>query len=269
MDLARGRVAALTVAVAVMVGAGACGGADGGGGGPAGAQAGAKDADPKAALLGSLKEYDKGVYGVSLTALDGRGQGRVNVARKQAYIKMVSTDPEAAFTMELLVVEPHSYVKMDLGGVAALPGLGLLSGDKWLHLDRSKVKGVEALTLHGDDADLAGVRGLLGSAGSVRRAGDRAYSGTLDLTKGERSPVTDEDVVRELGAKAAAVPFTAAVDARGRLAELRIDVPAAGDHKAHALKLAFSGYGSVTLPARPTGAKVADAPDEVYDMFRN
>src|SRR5262245_22703630 len=39
------------------------------------------------------------------------------------------------------------------------------------------------------------------------------YSGTLDLAKGEDSPMTDEAVVKALADKAASVPFTATLDA--------------------------------------------------------
>ncbi|MGI5184478.1 hypothetical protein ACQEVZ_50315 [Dactylosporangium sp. CA-152071] len=53
--------------------------------------------------------------------------------------------------------------------------------------------------------------------------------------------MTDEDVVKTLGDQAATVPFTATVDAEGQLKELLVDVSAAGDKKAHQLKLTVTG----------------------------
>ncbi|WP_327004679.1 hypothetical protein OHA72_58265 [Dactylosporangium sp. NBC_01737] len=79
--------------------------------------------------------------------------------------------------------------------------------------------------------------------------------------------MTDEAVVKALGAKAATVPFTATLDAEGRLTELLIDVPAAGPTKPHQLKMTVTQHGTVTIPARPTGKAVIEAPAAVYDFL--
>jgi hypothetical protein len=265
MKFSWGRVVALIAATSVMFGATACGDPEG----ETAGSATTKPADPKEALLGSLATYEKGVYAVTFTALDGTGQGKVDSTKKHAYLKMTSTDPEAKFTMELLVLEPDTYLKMDMGELAAIPGLELLSGEKWMHVDRSKIKDADELGLKGDDTDLLRLKALLQNAQSVQEAGDRKYSGTLDLGKGTDSPVVDEEVLEALGATASTVPFTATVDAEGRLTELLIEVPAAGDSKAHQLKMTLSEYGAVTLPAKPTGGDVVEAPANVYEILNS
>jgi len=267
MKLAWGRAAALMLAASVMFGASACGSKSDDSGSPAPVATTSKAPEPKDVLLGSLSEYDKGNYAVDFTSLDGSGQAAIDTPKKQAYLKMVSTDPEAAFTMEVLLLEPDAYVKMNMGELAKLPGMGQLNGKTWLHVDRSKVKDADSLGLSADEADLLDLKALLQSAQAVKAAGDHKYSGTLDLAKGGDTPMTDEDVVKALGDKAATVPFTATLDADGHFADLLIDVPAAGDKKAHQLKLAVTKYGTAVVPAKPTGKSVIEAPASLYDIF--
>ncbi|GAA2642576.1 hypothetical protein GCM10010399_90670 [Dactylosporangium fulvum] len=267
MKLAWGRAAALIVAASVMFGAGACGSSSDDSGTPGAAATSSKAPEPKDVLLGSLSEYDKGVYAVDFTALDSSGQAVIDGPKKQAYIKMISTDPDAKFTMEVLLIEPDAYVKMDMGELAKLPGMQALNGKTWMHVDRSKIKDAKSLVLGANETDMLDLKALLQSAQSVQQAGDRKYGGTLDLAKGENSPMTDEDVVKALGDKAASVPFTATLDAEGHLTELLIDVPAAGDKKAHQLKLTVNQYGTATVPAKPTGKAVIEAPADTYDIF--
>ncbi|MEV6923021.1 hypothetical protein AB0M46_00710 [Dactylosporangium sp. NPDC051485] len=267
MKLAWGRSAALLAAVSVVFAAGACGDKAGDGSTPA-AAASSKPADPKETLLGSLKEYDKGVYDVAFTARDGAGSGSIDAPKKHAHIKISGTDADMKFSMELLVLEPEAYLKMDMGAAAgAVPGLELLNGKKWIHVDRSKIKDSQDLSLKADDADLTGIAALLKSAQGVQAAGDKKFTGTLDLGKGDKSPVTDEEVIKALGDKAASVPFTATLGADGQLSELVIDVPAAGDKAAHQLKLTVSNYGKATVPAAPTGADVVEPPASIYAVL--
>ena len=209
MNLAWGRTAALIVAATVVFGTGACGDKSATGGDkPAAAATSSKAPEPKDLLLGSLSQYDKGVYAVDFTAHDGSGQAAIDAPKKQAYIKIVSTDPDAKFTMEMLLVEPDAYVKMNMGELAKLPGMSQLNGKTWMHIDRTKIKDPASLGIAENETDSLGLKALLDSAQSVKAAGDHKYTGTLDLAKGADSPMTDEDVIKALGDKAATVPFT-------------------------------------------------------------
>jgi hypothetical protein len=270
MNQAWGRAAAMIVAACVMFAAGGCGTSTNSGDTPGGAApTTSKAPDPKELLLGSLKEYDKGVFSVDFTGLDGTGSAAVDSTKKQAYLKMVSTDPDSKFTMEFLLVEPDAYVKANLGELAKLPGMQQFSGKTWLHIDRTKIKDADRLGVSVTDPDMLGLKALLQSANSVQAAGDKQYKGTLDLAKGENTPMTDEDVVKALADKAAAVPFTATLDAQGRLTGLLIDVPAAGDKATHQLKLTVTQYGTATIPAKPTGKAVVEASPKVYEFFNS
>lgn len=266
MKLAWGRATALIVAATVTFGAGACGSSTSGEKPAAATATSSKAPEPKETLLASLAAYDKGVYTMDFAALDGTGTGAIDAVQKHVYLKMLSTDPAAAFSMEFLVLEPDAYVKMNMGEMSKLPGMQLLAGKTWMHVDRSKLT-AQDLSLKADEVDLLGIKAMLTSAQSVQSTGGGKYTGTLDLAKGADAPMTDEDVVKALGDKAAAVPFTATVDAEGRLSELLIDVPAAGENKAHQLKLAVRDYGTATMPAKPTGNAVVEAPANMYEML--
>ncbi|GAA2395414.1 hypothetical protein GCM10010170_110160 [Dactylosporangium salmoneum] len=258
----------MLAAVSVVFAAGACGDKAGDSSKPAAAATSSKPADPKETLLGSLKEYDKGIYDVAFTARDGSGSAAVDATQKHAHIKLASTEGDVKFSMELLVLEPEAYLKMDMGAMAtAVPGLELLNGKKWIHVDRSKIKDSQELSIKADEADLLGVEALLKSAQGVQAAGDKKYTGTLDLSKADKSPMTDEEVTKALGDKAASVPFTATLGADGQLSELVIDVPAAGDKAAHQLKMTLSNYGKATIPAKPAGAEVVEPPASIYTML--
>jgi hypothetical protein len=273
MKLARGRTAALVVAACVMFGVGACGGGTGnssvGASGTPGAVAtSSKAPDPKEALLSALAGYDKGVFAVEFAGRDSSGSAAVDVPKKQVYMKVVSTVQSSTLTLEVLAIEPDTYVKVNAAGeLTKMPGMQQMNGKLWMHIDPSKVKDPDDAGIDFDDLDTFGLTALLKSAQSVQQAGNQKYSGTLDLAKGESMPMTDEAVAKALGAKAATVPFTATLDAEGRLAELLIDVPAAGATKPHQLKMTLTQYGTATVPAKPTGKAVIEAPAKVYDFL--
>ncbi|MEV4132855.1 hypothetical protein AB0J72_11905 [Dactylosporangium sp. NPDC049742] len=72
-----------------------------------------------------------------------------------------------------------------------------------------------------------------------------------------------DDAVRKAGAKAKAVPFTATVDAKGRLTEFAVDGDAIDPELS--MRLTFAGFGSVQPVTEPAGA--VPAPASVYDLF--
>ncbi|WP_432839459.1 hypothetical protein [Dactylosporangium sp. CA-092794] len=257
MKLAWGRAVALVVAASVMFGAAAC----------ARATWKNKVPPPKDVLVSSLSEYNKGVYALDFTALDGPGRAAVDSLGQRAYVELNSKRPDASYTVEVLLIEPDAYVKLNMGQLAEQPSMRQLNGMTWMRLDPSKVKHAKSLGLKADETDLLGLKAMLQSARSVKPDGDRKYTGTLDLAKGGESPLTDEDVVKSLGDKAAGVPFTAALDSDGRLRDLVIGVPAAGDKQAHQLKVSVTQYGAAAVPAKPAAKSLVEAPAKVYETL--
>ncbi len=261
-------VAALAVAAVMLVGAGGCG--SGGANGTPATATSSKLADPKERLAASTAAYDTGNYAADFTMPGGGGQAIVDAAKKQVYMKIGLTEP--AFGMEMLVVEPDAFAKLnlgDLGPMAGLPGSELFTGKKWMHVDRTRLKDSDRIPISGDADDALGLKKLLSSAQGVQASGERKYTGTVDLTAADADSLisADEDVVKALGDKAKTVPFTATVDDQGRLAELAVDVPAAGDNPAHQLKVTLTGYGTAAVPAKPAAGEFVEAPDNVYDAL--
>jgi hypothetical protein len=259
--------AVATIIVAVVVfGAGACSATKADGGKAEAAATATKPTDPKDALLNSLTSYNKGVYAMTFTTADGNGSGTIDSVNRQGHLKTTSTEPDTS-TIEVLTLGAETYLKMDMGELAQTLGLDLLTGKKWMRIDRSKIEDLDDLRMDVSNTDFLSLRAMLGSAQSVQVVGDRKYGGTLDLSKDENSPLTDDELFTALGSKVSAVPFTVTLDAQGQLAELLIDVPVAGDIAAHQLKMTLNEYGAVTLPTAPTGSDVVEAPDTVYRML--
>jgi hypothetical protein len=169
--------------------------------------------------------------------------------------------------MEFILIEDESWMKLDLGGLV-LPGFEGLSGDKYMHVDRSKIAEIEGLQIDADNVDPTGAELLVEAITDVKKTGEGTYSGTIDLSKTTDVGFVDEAIVTALGEQAKAVQFEAKLDAEGRLSELTAKVPAAGDVKAHELKITYFDYGSATPPQKPAASDVVEAPATLYEMFQ-
>ncbi|HEX5594424.1 MAG TPA: hypothetical protein VFX61_00125 [Micromonosporaceae bacterium] len=226
--------------------------------------------DPKQALLASTKEFGKGNFRFAMTDHEATAEGVVDAGSRSAQMLMKLSDPDADMEMEIdfIVVDNDTWVKIDFGGALdGVPGMEALTSGKYLHLDPAKVKEIDDLSIDFDKADPADVDLLLKAVTEVKEDAKGAYSGKIDLSKATKANLIDEAILDELGDEAKALAFTAKVDAQGRLTEFAVDVPAAGEVAAHQLKVAYSDYGSAPAPKKPADSEVAEAPEEVYEMF--
>ncbi|MEW2376316.1 hypothetical protein AB0883_09465 [Micromonospora sp. NPDC047812] len=242
--------------------------------GPAPADAGsatsAVPADPKEALLASTKEIEKGNFNFTIAGGGVNGQGSVHKPSNSAQFTMKVDDGSGTtFGMEMIYIEPDSWVKMDLGELGAMiPGADKMKG-KYQHLDQSKVKDGGDLALNMKDLDPAGTAVLAKGISEVQKTAEGSYAGKLDASAvGDGSAALDSDLVKALGPQAKSLPFTAKLDAEGRLTELVISVPAAGDTKAHDIKVAYADYGKATTPQKPPADQVVEAPASTYEMLK-
>lgn len=228
-------------------------------------------ADPKEALLASTKEIGEGNFRFSMSSDSITGEGVMHLPSRSAQMTIKAGDPSSDFSMEaaLIYIEPDSWVKLTFGGeVAELPGMEKLSSGKYLHLDQSRVKDIEDLTVDFNNVDPAGSDLLIKAIVDVKKTGEGVYSGTVDLSKATEAGAVDEAVVKALDAGANALPFEAKLDAQGRLTELTIKIPAAGETEAHDLKITYSDYGAATGPQKPAASEVEEAPEEAYQIFQ-
>jgi len=204
------------------------------------------------------------VYGDAL-----KGDGALDPAGPSSQSSVTLTVPSAGVTakVDALIVGGDIYLKLDLGALtAAIPGLQNV-GDKWMHVDKSKIgnSGLAARLTPSQDSIGAGsfVKGVV----SAEKVSDTEIKGTLDLTKSAPG-LLQPDQISAFGEAGKKVPFTATLDAQGRVAKLVLDMPKAGDLPAQPLTTTYTDYGSTVTITKPEAAKVVEAPDLIYTFLQ-
>jgi hypothetical protein len=143
----------------------------------------------------------------------------------------------------------------------------MFSGKTWMHVDATKVKDGDDLTLDLQNPDLTGAGALVG--GVVTAQGDaRSVTGTLDATKlsDDDGPWDTADFTA-MGETAKALPYTATLDEQGRLTKLVLDAPKAGEVPAGPWTIEITGYGAQAAQEKPAKGEVEEMPADAYDMI--
>jgi hypothetical protein len=164
---------------------------------------------------------------------------------------------DSVMSMKVIVVDGQFYMKFPKGvpGTEALGG-----GDKWLHLDASKLA-VGGLGIQ-DPGDPA--YNSLKAATSVQKVGDKHYKGTLDLTK-TPAFAANSKLRSTIGDSAKAVPFEATIDDNGRLSTMDTTTTVNGtDIKQHTT---FSDFGTTVTVTKPAPSEVIEAPESIYGIL--
>ena len=103
---------------------------------------------------------------------------------------------------------------------------------------------------------------MINTAATVTKTGDTPFKGVLDLT---RAPDLARKTIAGLGAKAAAVPFTAQTDLKGRLIQLIVDMGAVSPG-AGRMGFAYSDFGTPVTVQAPPAAQVTEMPKELLSL---
>ncbi|MFG3686253.1 hypothetical protein [Micromonospora sp. NPDC047740] len=230
-------------------------------------------ADPKEALAAATKEIQKGNFTFGIKGGEFNGSGTVHMPSKSAEMKLESgqtANDDLAMSMHLVFIDADSWVKLELAGAMAdaVPGFKAMKG-KYQHLDRSKIKDAKELNFDFTDVDPAGTDKMIKAITDVKQTGEGTYAGTIDATKASDSDLLDAETVKALGAQASAVPFTAKLDAQGRLTEFAVQVPAASGAEAQAVTVTYADYGSAAAVKAPPAGQVVEASDQLYQMFQS
>ncbi|GGR63062.1 hypothetical protein GCM10010169_01990 [Micromonospora fulviviridis] len=229
-------------------------------------------ADPKEALAASTKEIQQGNFSFAIKGGEFNGDGKVHMPSKSAEMKMssgASAADDISMSMHLVFIDTDSWLKLDLDGAMAdaIPGFKATKG-KYQHLDRTRIKDAKELNFDFSDVDPAGSDKMIKAITDVKKTGEGSYEGTIDASKAADSDLLDAETVKALGTKATAVPFTAKLDAQGRLTEFAVQVPAAGAAEAQTVTVTYADYGTATAVQAPPAAQVVEAPASIYEMFK-
>ncbi|HEX5741577.1 MAG TPA: hypothetical protein VFY17_08515 [Pilimelia sp.] len=254
------RIERRAVVAAVLAGAVAAGTA--GCGGDSGGQAAGRARTPQESLRAAAPGADV-AFRYTVADADSTVEGVSAPAARSGYLRVVprpARGEKLTVTMSFLSADQRLWTRIALS--EKVPGFTLPTS--WMRVDRSKVTRTELLS--GFAGDPTGATALLGHTADVTGGAGR-YAGTVDVTAVPEVAVAPAATVAALGARAAALPFTAEVDDAHRLTRLEISVPAAGRAPAYRRVATFADYGSATVPEPPAAA--VDAPAAVYDVLND
>lgn len=257
--------------LAICVAAGGCGGDSGRttDGTPSVAGSSAAAAAPRDVLQASIPDKSSAAFQFKIDTGDMPITGVVDPARRSYLFEARQADRELDFTMSLkvLVVDNRSWLKVAFSGADAvrLPKLP----KAWMVLDAAKLKEPDFPARFDGEVDMGNAAVIVSSIVDVRQTAPGRFAGRIDLTREPEAEFAEAKVITALGEQAKAVPFTAAVDAQGRLTSAVITIPAVGKAKATRYAVTYGGYGSARVPAAPATGAQRKAPSFAYELLNS
>lgn len=217
---------------------------------------------PKDALAASFKQLGQTSYSAAVKDGDTTGEATVDSGHQSARVSITMATSGVSIKLGTTAVGSDVWVTMDMG--PQLNSQFGLDPKKWMHVDKTKLKGDQAKQFDFTPSDPLDVDGLLDAVVDVKRTDSQHYSGTLDMTKATGSSKPADDVLTKAGDKAKSVPFSATLDDQGRLLSFKVDGAAIDPSLAH--EVTISGYGTQSVTA-PNPADVIEMPAKVYDLL--
>jgi len=222
-------------------------------------------------LLAAVPTEKSSPYHFAVTNSDGKLTGVVDAPEKAISAGIVQKVDGVPVTLDMrfLILDTKSWVKFKFSP-ADLPGLPRIPA-KWQLLDPRKIKDKDNSPLaYGEDqSDPGYTHEVVANAAKVEQTSAGHYRGVTDLSLTGVEDIIDNATLKALGDRAKAVPFTAVVDAKGRLTRLDVEIPAAGKAKARTYSAVYDGYDSTKAPAAPSPAEQQKAVPAVYDLLNS
>jgi hypothetical protein len=221
--------------------------------------------DPAAAtaIKSSTDAMDSTSYTFTVKTDGLTGSGANDPNTKTTTLTLSGQFQNATVKVDSIVLGAQAWMKIDLGnqnGVLSIP-------TKWMHVDTVKLGSGSGLDLDATTIDPANPEGLWDGLTGAAKVDSTHYTGTVDLTKVAGRTVSPY-VVQQLGNKANAVPIAVTTDGQGRLTDLVLKLSTVDSSLADT-DVSYGGYGSTVTATAPASADVVEAPDAVYNLFRN
>jgi hypothetical protein len=221
------------------------------------APAGSAAADPAAAAALGQATSALGNTSFKVTMTSGPAltvTGLVDAPGGKGTAELVATGTSTEITVKTLLLGQDLYVQVP----------GVTKAGTWTHVDVARLPEGANIGLRPGQIDPANTAKLLASTTDVRQAGPGSYAGTLDLTRAAGLTGIDKLTIDSYGAAAQNVPFTAGLDAQGRLSALTIRLPAVNGEQSRPLEVLYTDYGVPVTVQTPPANTVVEAPDNLY-----
>ncbi|MEV4347637.1 hypothetical protein AB0J83_24545 [Actinoplanes sp. NPDC049596] len=207
-------------------------------------------ADPAAVDALTKATSQLGTTSFKITATSGSGfklTGAIDPGKGVGTADLKATGTNADVSLKTLLIEKDLYLQVP----------GFTKAGTWTHVDVARLPEGANVGLRPGEIDPVNTSNLLGSATDVHATGSNSYAGTLDLTKAAGLAGVSQVTVDSTQAQN--VPFTAGLDAQGRLSVLTIQIP-----NAQPLEVLYTDYGVPVTAARPAASEITEAPDSLY-----
>jgi hypothetical protein len=227
---------------------------------PSAGASSASAADPAAAsqLAAATAKLDQTSFKITVTSGSGfKLNGAIDAPNGAGTTDVTATGPNASVHVKTLLIDQDLYVQIP----------GITRGTTWTHVDGSKLPADASIGLRPGQIDPVNTAHLLSSTTDVHSTGSNSYAGTLDLTKAAGLAGVSKVTIDGYGQAASDVPFTAGLDAQGRLQELTIDLPPVNGRKTEPIDALYSDYGTPVTVQRPAPSDVTEAPDSIYQAL--
>lgn len=268
MNTRRLAMAGLAVFASVALGTAGCSSTSSGnkpaGGGSSAPAASASQASATDTVLAAVKKLGDTSYKYSVTTNGLTGQGAVDPTSKKVRMTLSGKQSGVSLTMDIVLVSPDIWMKVDFGGQNAV--LGLPPSTKWMHIDPTKIKDASSFAFDPSQTDPTRSSGLFKGMTDAKKVDATHYTITLDLTK-TTDGVVSSAVQTKLGDKAKAVPAQVVLDDQGRLASVTMDLSSVDADSS--VSTTYSDYGAPASIDKPAAADTVEAPAAVYSIFNS
>lgn len=229
--------------------------------------------DPKQALLDSTTELTRGNFRFTVTtspsnASESSGKlstsGSVHARSQSAEAVVVVTTRYMKMSMQYRLIGEDEWYKITLDSLVPIKSMSGMT-DQWFQLDRTKLTSRHDILIDFSKSDMLDptfTPKIIACVSSAQRSDTRNYTGLIDLSQlDQEDPMGLASWADYSPDKAKAVPFRAALDMKGRLENLRIDIPET-TRPGYIIELRYSDYGNAPATSRPENSK--DATEQIY-----